>query len=226
MRNWTWSQKPKIKVTMAVSKQCDSELIFRWWDSHIGHDTEVFGVNSPEILHVSCLLCLQFSAVCLFFSLKPFLWHVSSDGLPVFLRKISFSCCSCTLCPFCLVECSSRLASLHFWGVSSCCVEDWAKRPPYPSPLLLWASPPLQTLSHLTDTSVGFPGPPLCFLSLSLCSIASSWLPNCWWHKRGGSLHPSFLGGFCLSPVIFRGALNPYFHSCLLSWAWWDISSQ
>jgi len=52
---------------MAVSKPCDSKLIFRRWDSHIGRDTEVFGANSPELLHVSYLLCLQFSA---FFSLK------------------------------------------------------------------------------------------------------------------------------------------------------------
>lgn len=114
MRNWTWNQKPKIKVTMAVSKQCDSKLIFRWWDSHICHDTEVFGANSPEILHVSCLLCLQFSA---FISVKPFLWHGNSDCLPVFLRKISFSCCSWTLCPFCLVERSFHPASLPFCGV-------------------------------------------------------------------------------------------------------------
>lgn len=220
MRNWTWNQKPKIKVTMAVSKQCDSELIFRWWDCHICHDTEVFGANSPEILHVSCLLCLQFSA---FFSVKPFLWHGNSDCLPVFLRKISFSCCSWTLCPFCLVERSFHPASLRFCGVFSCHVEDWARMPHHPFTPLLRASLSLQLFSAWLTPLLAFMTHCCAFCSCPFCSIALSWLPNCWWHKRGGSLHASFLGWFCLIPAIFLGALNSYFHSCLLSWAWWDI---
>ena len=87
--------------------------------------------------------------------------------LPVFLRKISFSCCSWTLCPFCLVECSFHRASLHFCGVFSCCVEDWATMPHHPFTLLLWASLSLQAISYLTDPSVGFHDTLLCFLSLS-----------------------------------------------------------
>jgi len=163
MRNWTWNQKPKIKVTMVVSKQCDSKLIFRWWDSHIGRDTEVFGANSPELLHVSCLLCLQFSA---FFSLKAFfdMWT-----LTVFQFSLEKSHFPAVLEP-CVHSSWLNAASTLLPCISvvfSCCVEDWAKMPHHAFTLLLWVSLSLQAISYLTDPSVGFHDTLLCFLSLS-----------------------------------------------------------
>ena len=199
---------------MAVSKQCDSKLIFRWWDSHICHDTEVFGANSPEILHVSCLLCLQFSA---FISVKPFLWHGNSDCLPVFLLFLN---------PVSILPGWTQLPPCFLaflWCLFPVVLKIGPRCRIVPLLLCCGLLSPFRLFSTWLTPLLAFMTHYCAFCSCPFCSIALSWLPNCWWHKRGGSLHPSFLGWFCLIPVIFLGALNSYFYSCLLSWAWWDI---
>lgn len=172
MRNWTWNQKPKIKVTMAVSKQCDSKLIFRWWDCHICHDTEVFGASSPEI----CMSVASFVfSSLLFFQWSLFFWHGNSDCLPVFLRKISFSCCSWTSVSILLGWTHSNLCFLAFlWCLFLSC---WrlGQMPHHPFTPLLRAFP--SAILCLTDPSVGFHDTLLCFLFLSFlfdCLVLAS----------------------------------------------------
>ena len=191
MGNWSWNQEPKIKGTMAVFKQCDSGLIFRWSDSLVSHDNEAFGANSPEILHVSYLLCLFFSS--LLFSLKTF----------------SLACELWTLFLF-SQEKSHFTAPLEPWVHSAQCQLGWMQLLPcfleflWCLPFVLETGPGCQIIPLLLCCGLLSPSrllstwlaPLLAFMThhyafcpCSLSLIALSWLPKCWWSMRGGTGH-------------------------------------
>ena len=208
MGNWSWNQKPQVKEIIAVSKQCDQGLIFRWSESLISHDNEASAANSPEIL-LSVTSSDYFSVLSfLHLSLLFDLWTLSCLSI---LRKIlfHFTVLLKPLCPCCLVTAwlKAAPAGLPFLPVVSFpfVLKDCGagrqivpfssavSLPLPPGCLLPWLAPLLASMTHHQAF-------PLC----PFCLITSSWLPKCWWFKTGGTcvLHPSLPRQSCLIPHI------------------------
>lgn len=148
----------------------------------------------------------------------PFPWLMNPE-LSSYPKKSPLFYCSSApvsiLLGASLVEGSSSLASFPSFGVFSSCVErlrGQSARWSLPSSPVSLPLPLVYRLPWLTRLLASMTHQ-CAFFPLPLCLIASSWLPKCWWSKRGSTWHsapfcpwvvmsdPTHLCGWCLNPV-------------------------